>query len=417
MSMVRLPQKIYYGWVLVGALSLAEMTSWGVLYYTFSVFLVPMQQELGWSRSAMAGAFSLALLLSGVVGVPIGRWLDRHGPRLLMTVGSIAATLLVLAWGAVTDLTIFYLIWAGIGITMASVLYEPAFAVIAKWFVRLRGRALTVLTFVAGFASVIYIPLAGWLIHTQGWRGALRTLACILAVGTIPLHALMLRHRPEDLGLTTDGDGPYVSNLVQSTRPITERSVTLGVAVRSPTFWWLTTAFVMNVIGVLALNVHLVSYLIDLGYEAGFAATVMGLVGVMALPGRLIFTPLGDLLPRSLVTACLFSLQTLSLLVLLWVPGKAGVLGFVALFGAGFGAITPARAALLAEFYGPASYGSINGVLALFLTCAGALAPVGAAWGHDFMGSYEPVFWGLVVMSALGTVAVVLAERSARRLS
>jgi sugar phosphate permease len=406
----------YYGWILVGTLSLTEMTSWGVLYYSFSVFLVPMQQELGWSRASMTGAFSLALLLSGITSVPIGRWLDRHGPRVLMTVGSAAASLLVLAWGAVTNLTAFYCVWAGIGMTMAAVLYEPAFAVIARWFVRHRGQALTVLTFVAGFASVIYIPLAGWLIHTQGWRDALRTLAYILAIGTIPLHAFVLRRRPEDLGLFADGDGPPVSETVRSAQRDAERSVALSSALRQATFWWLATAFVMNVIGMIALNVHLVSYLIDRGYETSFAATTMGFVGIMALPGRLIFTPLGDLLPRSLVTACLFLLQTLSLIVLLWVPGKAGVFGFVALFGAGFGAITPARAALVAEFYGPAAYGSISGTLALFLTVAGALAPLGAAWGHDLAGGYEPVLWALMAISALGAIAILFAEKSAKRL-
>src|SRR5262245_44759287 len=144
---------VYYGWILVSALSLAEMTAWGVLYYSFSVFLVPMQQEMGWSRAAMTGAFSVALLLSGIAGVPIGRWINRHGARLLMTIGSIIASLLVFAWGRVTNLTTFYLVWGGIGMTMAATLYEPAFPVIAKWFVRRRGRALTILTFVAGFAS------------------------------------------------------------------------------------------------------------------------------------------------------------------------------------------------------------------------------------------------------------------------
>ncbi len=405
---------VYYGWILVGVLSIAETTAWGVLYYAFSVFLVPMQRELGWSRSSMAGAFSLALLISGISGVVFGRWIDRYGARVLMTVGSIAATLLVLAWSAVTTLTGFYLVWAGIGVTMAAVLYEPAFAVIAKWFVRYRGRALTVLTFVAGFASVIYIPLAGWLIRVQGWRSALFTLAVILAVGTIPLHALVLRRRPEDLGLFPDGERPLGSHSLASSSTQPERSVALHDAVRSATFWWLTTAFTMNIIGVLAINVHLVSYLIDHGFEESFASTAMGLVGLMALPGRLIFTPLGDVLPRSLLTALLFLFQTLSLLVLLFVPGKIGVFGFVGLFGIGFGAITPARAALIAEFYGPAAYASINGVLGLFLVSAGALAPVGAAWGHDLAGGYEPVLWTLAMISAFGALAILLAQRSAR---
>jgi sugar phosphate permease len=108
------------------------------------VFLTPMQAELGWSRADLTGAFSMALLLSGLAGIPVGRWLDRHGPRLLMTLGSCVASLLVLAWAEVERLTTFYLIWGGLGVTLAAVLYEPAFFVVAAWFVRQRGRALTV---------------------------------------------------------------------------------------------------------------------------------------------------------------------------------------------------------------------------------------------------------------------------------
>src|SRR5262249_50942826 len=117
----------YYGWVLVVTLAVTAPTSWGVLYYAFAVFLAPMQESFGWSRAAMTGAFSVALLLSGLAGVPAGRWLDRHGPRALMAVGSVAAALLVLAWAAVRNLAMLYLVWAGIGVTMAAVLYEPAF--------------------------------------------------------------------------------------------------------------------------------------------------------------------------------------------------------------------------------------------------------------------------------------------------
>ena len=183
----------YYGWVLVVALGVTETISWGVLYYAFSVFLAPMEADLGWSRGETTGAFSLALVLSGVASIPVGRWLDRHGPRLLMTVGSCIGTLLVLAWAAADNLLVFYVIWAAIGLVMATVLYEPAFAVMAVWFDRKRARALTAMTLIAGFSSTVFLPLAGWLAQVQGWRAALLSLALILAVGTIPAHALLLR--------------------------------------------------------------------------------------------------------------------------------------------------------------------------------------------------------------------------------
>src|SRR5919199_6969011 len=196
---------MYYGWILVAALGFTETISWGVLNYAFTVYLAPMEAELGWSRGDMSGAFSLSLLLAGLAAVPVGRWLDRHGPRLLMTLGSIAGPLLVLAWSRVDSLPHFYLIWALIGVTMSVALYDPAFATVAVWFERYRVRALTAITLMAGFASTIFIPLAGWLVQLQGWRASLVTLAIILAAGTIAPHALLLRRRPEDLGLHPDG--------------------------------------------------------------------------------------------------------------------------------------------------------------------------------------------------------------------
>src|SRR5438270_12974064 len=160
-----------------------------------------MEAELRWSRGDMTGAFSLALLLAGLAAIPVGRWLDRHGPRLLMTVGSIAATLLVVAWARVTTLQQLYLIWAGIGLTMSATLYDPAFATASRWFERQRVRALPVIPLMAGFASTIFIPVAGVLVQSQGWRQSLVTLAIVLGVGTIAPRWLLLRRRPQGLGL------------------------------------------------------------------------------------------------------------------------------------------------------------------------------------------------------------------------
>jgi len=176
----------FYGWTILLALSWTELTSWGILYYGFSVFVAPLGSELGWSSVAINGAFSVSLLCSGIAAVWIGRLVDRLGPRPIMTAGSILAALLLLAWAAVGNLAAFYLIWVGLGVAMAATLYEPAFAAVATWFVTKRARALTILTFVAGLASVVYIPLIAWLIGRLGWRGALVALAAILAIATIP---------------------------------------------------------------------------------------------------------------------------------------------------------------------------------------------------------------------------------------
>jgi cyanate permease len=175
----------------------------------------------------------------------------------------------------------------------------------------------------------------------------------------------------------------------------------------------MAAAFFLNALGQIALHIHLVPYLTERGYGAEFAATVAGLVGIMALPGRLILTPLGNRIPRAYLTAFIFLLQALALAVLLTVQSTAGVVIYVVLFGAGFGAVTPMRAALVAEFYGPAHYGSISGVLAFCITMARALGPVSVGIPFDHFGSYTVPSWVLTGVSIAAAFAILMAERAA----
>jgi MFS family permease len=400
---------IYYGWIMLFTLAITETVSWGILYYAFAVFFLPMQNELGWSRSEISGVISIALVVSGLLAIPVGRWVDRHGTRLIMTLGSILASLLLVAWANLNNLFQFYLIGVGLGVAMATVLYEPAFVVVTTWFNRKRGKALTILTFIGGFASVIFIPLSEWLVQSFGWRNALVILAVILAVITIPLHALILRRKPEDLGLRPDGN-LNDSSEIQSFAPV-EDGTTTREALGAAAFWWLVTAFGLNTLIAVAIKVHFMPYLIGQGYASGFAALSIGLIGITGLPGRLIFTPLGEKFSRKLMVILIFFLQTLALLFLLLIPNIAGVFLFIALFGVGFGAITPLKAGMLAEFYGRKHYGSISGVMALFITVARGIAPLIAGIGYDLFNNYAPVMWIMVVISLLSTLTIPFAQR------
>src|SRR5215207_7944514 len=158
-----------------------------------------------------------------------------------MTLGSIGGTLLLLAWARTDSLPAFYLLWLAMGSAMAATLYEPAFTVVAVWFHRLRSRALLLLTFVAGFASTIFLPVATRLIEQWGWRQALVALAVFLAVTTIPAHALILRRRPEDLGLLPDGE--HHPETRDDHAPLMIEDISLRAALHEHGFWWLTAAF------------------------------------------------------------------------------------------------------------------------------------------------------------------------------
>jgi len=404
----------YYGWRIAGALAITETVSWGIVYYSFSVFLVPMETELGATRAQLSFAFSLALLLSGAAAIPVGWWLDRHGSRALMTAGSLAAAGLVWAWSRAESLAGLYLIFAGLGLTMAAVLYDPAFAVLTAWFSRRRRRALTLLTLVAGLASTIFVPLSTWLLGQLGWRSALAVLAATLLLVTVPLHALVLRRRPQDLGLALDGDlihQPSAGSPQPSTSSRPARAV-----LRSAPFWLLTTAFMLSSGVSVAAGVHFIPYLLGQSHTAAFAAGLAGLIGLMQLPGRLLYDPLGQRVPRRWLTAGSLLLQGGALLLLFGTPGASRLVAFVIFFGMANGVLTLARATGVADLFGSAHYGSLSGVMAFWITLARAAGPSAVALLYAAAGRrYE---WALLLMvgvMAFAALAYLAAEHAGQR--
>lgn len=408
-------ERIYYGWLVAGTLATTEMISWGTLYYAFYAFLTPMQYELGWSTAELTGAYSLALLTSGFAAVPVGRWIDRHGPRLLMTVGSIAGAILVFAWSKIESLPAFYLLWAGMGLAMAATLYEPAFTVVATWFRHQRSQALLLLTVVAGFASTVFLPLSTALIAHLGWRTALLALAGLLAATTIPAHALILRRRPEDLGLLPDG--ARQADETQERLHLAIEGASLRQALYDRGFWWLTFAFFLETFSTVAVGVYLIPFLLADGYDPGFAATATGLIGAMQVASRVVVTTAGGRWPQIPLIAAVFAMQGAAVTILLAWRIPIGVLTAVVFLGAGRGVVTIMRASLVAERYGRANYGAIGGTLALFVSGAAALAPVGTGLAFGVAGSYVPVFLGLTTASLLAALSLFGVRGSPPHLS
>ena len=398
---MRLP-KIYYGWYITGTLAITETVSFGVLYYAFSVFITPLEATMGWSRSEITGALSLAFLVSAFAGFGVGYWLDKYGARFLMTLGSILATLLMFAWAYADTLRDFYLVWFGIGLCMSAVLYEPAFVVVANWFDKHRSMALAIVTLLAGFASTIFLPLTQWLIDIQGWQMAIISLGLILGVTTIPLHGLVLRSSPDEMGLQLDGAEPPDDDLLD----IPKTGVSLHDALRTTSFWAFVFSFSVALLASSAIRVHFIPYLQELEYSAADAAWLAGLIGAMQVLGRLIFAPLERRLDTRHLVAALFIIQTVAMVILFFAELRASVMLFVVIFGASYGATTLARPVLLADLYGRAHYGRINSVSSFVLVLSLTAAPIGAGILYEQFGSYQPVIVILVILSILATGSV-----------
>jgi len=401
---------LYYGWWMVIVLAITETISWGVVYYAYSVIITTLEGEFGWSRAQVTGAFSLALLISGGMAVPVGFWLDRHGARTLMTVGSIAATILLVALARVQTLTQLYLVWIALGITMATILYEPAFVVVAKWFQHRRSTALMVITLAAGFASTIFLPLTARLVTLYGWRQGMLWLALLLGLTTIPLHALVLRRSPEAVGQTVDGVPTTVdaeTKAAPSNAPLTVRDV-----LRNSAFWWLVLALSLGTMSAIGIRVHILPLLEDRGFDPVYAAWIGGLIGAMQVFGRILYAPTGGRISSTGMVAFIYVAQAVAFGILLLVPTIGGVWTFVVLFGAVHGAMTLARPAILADRFGSTHYGRISSIQYVFQTVATTAAPYGIALLYTGFGnSYQVALILLIALSMLAAVVVLFIGR------
>jgi MFS family permease len=397
-------------WRRVGALALTETVSWGVLYYTFSALVVPMEQELAATRGEISLAFSVAVVFRALASPLAGVWVDRGGIRSLMTTGSAAGVLLTLAWSAVGGLWHLYLVFAGIGVVTAMVLYEPAFAAVARW---MRGdeRATAVLwiTIAAGFASTIFLPVAASLTDAFGWRDALRWLALVVFLLTLIPHALLTEPPPPDEQQPPSAAPrrQWVGRRAPAVRRHlgAERSITTRVALRDPTFRWITLTFLCGRIPIVAVSTHLPALLVERGESATAAATIAGAIGALSVTGRIVLTVAARWASFEHLLAALYAVQAAAVLVLAFLPGRTAVFAFVVAFGIGFGATTITKPVMIAERYGPASYGAIAGIVAAVTTAGEAASPVLVGWSRDVAGVYRPSLVALAVVLAVGVHA------------
>lgn len=401
---------MFYGWWMVAGLAVTELISWGVLVYAFSVFVVPMHAELGWSTAQLNGAYTTGMVVSGLVAVPVGRWLQHHGARAVMTVGSLFGVASLLVWAHTDSLATFYAAFVLAGLAMAATLYEPAFAVTAAWFSQHRDRAVLVLTIAGGLSATVFVPLTGLLIDAYGWRNALVVLAVAVGMITVPLHAGLLRRWPSDIGAHPDGRSAHVEAPAQP-------HTTSGTITRCASFRWFTLHLTSHTAGKLAVTVILVAYLTDRGYLLSHATLAAGAVGAFQVLGRLILTASQRWCPPRRTAILMFIAQTVALPAPLLTTGDtpaatAVIITLVVFFGLGYGLPDLLRGTLLVDYYGPHHYPGINGVVAIFVVAARAVGPLLAGLGMTAVGDHSATLVGAAGLIAISAYALHRAHRA-----
>lgn len=373
----------------VWVLSVTEITSWGVLYYAFAVLSSDIVEDTGWTSTAVTAALSMGLVVSGLVGIVLGRRLDRHGPRRIMTSSSALAVVAVVIIATAPTYPAFLAGWVVAGIAMAGTLYAPAFAALTHWGGTRRVAALTTVTLVAGLASTVFAPLTAVLQTATNWRVTYLILATLLAVVTIPLHWWGLNH-PWTPGQTRHGTD-HTHDRETRTIPFLALMVTATIA-----------AF-----AVYAAIINLVPLLLERGLTATEAAVVLGVGGIGQVVGRLGYARFDA--ATTPVSRLTITISAVAITTALAAAAPAGlVILFVvsALMGVARGIFTLVQATAVSDRWGTAKFGHLNGILTAPVLLASALAPFAGAALADGLGGQAEAF---VVLAAAAALAVIPA--------
>ena len=409
----RLP--FFYGWVLV-AVSFVTMAVGVNARTAFSLLFPPILDEFGWERGVTAGAFSFGFLISAGLSPVLGRLMDRRGPRLvaeagvgLMAAGMFLATLTQQPWQLYVTLGLM------VGGGSVCIGYSGQSMFLPNWFVRRRGLAMSIAFSGVGVGSITLLPWVQSLIENTGWRTACLAMGILLVGLLVPLN-LLLRQRPEELGLMPDGASSletpegHPTNIIDPVWAAVDW--TLRRALRTARFWWIAVGFFGALFAWYAVQVHQTKYLIEIGFDPFEAAWALGLVSLLAIPGQIALGHISDRIGREWVwtVGCAgFAICYLALLLMPYAPTPALLYVMVAAQGVlGYG-LTSVLGAIPAEIFLGRHYGAIAGALMLPSMLGGAAGPWVTGALHDQTGSYALAFAIAIGCCVLSGLAMWLA--------
>lgn len=414
--------RYFYGWNIVAASFLAHISYAEHTSSLLGLYFNPLNRHFGWSRTAMAGVQTLARLIEGVASPLIGPIIDRHGPRVLMVIGGFIVTLVFLALTQLNNLLQFYLLRGGllaVGFALAGGLATNT--AVSNWFIRRRGRALAIAGMGTQLGNFIMAPLLIWIIATHGWRSSWIVFAILsIAMVVIP-SALIMRRRPEDMGLHPDGDTPTMNSGARDA----EQGNTPGIAepvlsalepvwtrrelLKNPSFWLLVLGLSMAGLAFQGINISVAPYVEDLGFGGGFVATALVLRAAVMFSAGPAWGLLSERANHPAIRSMPYIIQGASC-VLFLLAKDAGFLWLAIIVnGLGLAGAHLIQEVLWANYFGRLTLGRVRSTALPIVTAFSAAGPVFMNALFDVTGSYVLAFNICIVIFMVSGISMWIA--------
>ncbi len=394
---------VFYGWYIVGAVFFMIFVTAG-FRQSFGLFVPAWSEDFNVSVGQLSLVASAGWVVNGLAQPVVGALADRHGPRIVMTTSVVVlgvSTLAMAFAGNIWMLAFFYATFASF--SMAGAQFTPVTPLIARWFVRRRAAALSVLTSGGSAGAMLLLPFAAYLMQLTNWRAALLAIVGMLGILVLPLVVIIIRNRPEQMGLEPDGGavGGAVSRRGTGEGPLAVEK--WRHAYRTAPMWQLTFTYVVCGVTTAIISVHFVSFAKNEGISVFIAALAFGLLSMMNMLGVLGLGAVSDRFMRKNALTVIYAVRGVGFLTLLIMPISIGLWAFAVISGVSWLATVPQTSALAAEVYGVRNAGTITGMLTMVHMLAGAVAVAAAGLAYELLGSYDVVWVASVAM--LGAAA------------
>jgi len=425
----RLP--FFYGWIIVGGSLVALGITYSVMY-SFSVFYVALLEEFGWGRGQAAGVYSVFMIVAGIGALGAGALSDRFGPGRVIAGGGTLLAVGLLLCSRLTTLWEFYFSYgvvAALGVSLAG--WTASVTMINRWFSTRLGLALGIASGGIGVGIMVVVPLVQFLISTVGWRAAFVWLAGMAFVGLLPVGLMVLRGRPENVGQQVDGVEASRAGAKQAGRRSGRRRMevvdrewagrewTVGTAARTVRCWLLISVKLLGGVATQMIFVHQVVYLVDGGYDRMLAASVVGIIGLFSVGGKVLWGWAADTIGREMTYTLGCAAMVLAV-GLLWIAPSApssGMLYLYALvFALGYAVSAPLWPIVTSDLFAGRSFGSIYGFVSVFSGFGNALGAWLGGYVFDLTGSYAIAFGAAIAGKIASAGALwIVAPRKVRR--
>jgi len=390
--------RFFYGYIVVATALFIMVTTFGARL-SFGVFFKPILTEFGWTRAMTSGAYSLSMIVTGLLGIVMGGLNDRLGPRVVLTLCGLflgLGYLLMSQVSAVWHLYLFFGVIIGVG---QSGSWVPLMSTVARWFVARRSMMSGIVLAGTGIGGLIAPPVANWLIYIYDWHTSYMIMGSVLLVFVV-LAAQLLRRDPSHKGQMPYGGDKEVKQQLKSQA----KGLSLREAVYTRQFWMYFAAMFCFGFPFIAIAVHIVPHATDLGISANNAASILATMGGLSIAGRLLLGSAADRIGNRQALIIGFILMSAALFWLIPAREAWALYLFAAVFGFAQGGMGPSQSPLVATLFGLRSHGLILGVTDLGFLTGSAIGPLLAGYIFDVTDSYQLAFFICAAVSIAGII-------------